>query len=120
MFDCILERFKLPHFRLRYPRPTHAHTHSQTHARAHTHTHPTHAHCAVLRRACRYESDQGALRALRMVLRDVTTRLLCSRKWEAFAEPVLPEEDPEYWERVREAHCTASPTRASGPRVLGG
>ena len=40
------------------------------------------------------------LQALRMGLRDVTTRLLCDRRWRAFAEPVMAEEDPEYLELV--------------------
>lgn len=36
-----------------------------------------------------------------MVLRDVLLRMLSSRKWEAFAEPVSPDEDPHYWDAVR-------------------
>lgn len=36
-----------------------------------------------------------------MGLRDVTTRLLCDRRWRVFAEPVTAEEDPEYLELVR-------------------
>ncbi|KAL6780017.1 hypothetical protein ACKKBG_A14680 [Auxenochlorella protothecoides x Auxenochlorella symbiontica] len=48
----------------------------------------------------RYESDQATLRGLRMVLRDVTTRALSSRRWQAFAEPVTAEEDPDYAARV--------------------
>lgn len=46
------------------------------------------------------QADVAALRALRMGLRDVTTRLLCDRRWRAFAEPVTPEEDPEYLQLV--------------------
>lgn len=48
----------------------------------------------------RYETDQATLRGLRMVLRDVTTRALSSRRWQAFAEPVTAEEDPDYAARV--------------------
>jgi hypothetical protein len=48
-----------------------------------------------------YEADAAVVRALRMALRDVTTRMLCDRRWRRFAEPVLPEEDPGYWEAVR-------------------
>jgi len=47
------------------------------------------------------EADVAALRSLRMGLRDVTTRLLCDRRWRAFAEPVTAEEDPEYLALVR-------------------
>ncbi|KFM27573.1 ATPase family AAA domain-containing protein 2 [Auxenochlorella protothecoides] len=47
-----------------------------------------------------YETDQATLRGLRMVLRDVTTRALSSRRWQAFAEPVTAEEDPDYAARV--------------------
>lgn len=61
------------------------------------------SNCHPLTRTCphppaRYEEDQAALRALRMALRDLTYRLLSNRKWEWFAEP---EEDPEWWEKVR-------------------
>lgn len=49
---------------------------------------------------CRYDEDQAALRALRMALRDVLLRMLGSRKWEAYAEPVSPDEDPHYWNTV--------------------
>jgi hypothetical protein len=48
-----------------------------------------------------YEADVAVLRDLRMGLRDVTTKLLMERRWRAFAEPVTPEDDPEYWHRVR-------------------
>ena len=41
-----------------------------------------------------------AMRGLRMGLREVTTRLLVDRRWRAFAEPVTPEEDPEYLDLV--------------------
>lgn len=34
----------------------------------------------------------AAVRALRMALREVTTRLLVDRRWRAFAEPVSPAE----------------------------
>ncbi|PRW59558.1 ATPase family AAA domain-containing-like isoform X1 [Chlorella sorokiniana] len=45
----------------------------------------------------RYEEDAAALRALRMVLRDLTYKLLGNKKWEWFWEP---EEDPEWWDKV--------------------
>ncbi len=48
-----------------------------------------------------YEADVAVLRELRMALRDVTTKLLLERRWRAFAEPVTPEDDPEFWHRVR-------------------
>ena len=48
-----------------------------------------------------YEADVAILRELRMALRDVTTKLLVERRWRAFAEPVTPEDDPEFWHRVR-------------------
>ncbi|GAB4822033.1 hypothetical protein N2152v2_009079 [Parachlorella kessleri] len=48
----------------------------------------------------RYEEDQAAMRALRMALRDILLRMLSSRKWDAFAEPVSPDEDPHYWDTV--------------------
>ncbi len=48
--------------------------------------------------SCRYEEDAAALRALRMVLRDLTYKLLGNKKWEWFWEP---EEDPEWWDKVR-------------------
>ena len=48
-----------------------------------------------------YEADVAVLRELRMALRDVTTKLLIERRWRAFAEPVTPEDDPEFWHRVR-------------------
>lgn len=51
-----------------------------------------------------YEADVAVLRELRMALRDVTTKLLIERRWRAFAEPVTPEDDPEFWHRVR--RCT--------------
>lgn len=49
----------------------------------------------------RYEADVAAARELRMGLRDVATRLLADRRWRCLALPVTPQEDPEYWERVR-------------------
>ena len=49
----------------------------------------------------RYEADVAAVRDLRMGLRDVATKLLCDRRWRSLALPVTPQEDPEYWERVR-------------------
>ena len=48
----------------------------------------------------RWEEDDSALRALRMALREITTKLLCNRHWKEFWEPVDPDEDPEYWELV--------------------
>lgn len=48
----------------------------------------------------RYEDDQAALRTLRMILRSVVSKQLQNRKWEAFWEPVHPEDDPEYWQAV--------------------
>ncbi|KAK9811900.1 hypothetical protein WJX72_012131 [[Myrmecia] bisecta] len=47
-----------------------------------------------------HDEDQAVLRTLRMALRDVATRMLCDRRWRSFAEPVSPDEDPEYWEKV--------------------
>jgi hypothetical protein len=49
----------------------------------------------------RYEADAAALRQLRMALREAATKLLGDRRWRSLAMPVSPEEDPEYWERVR-------------------
>jgi hypothetical protein len=49
----------------------------------------------------RYAADVAAVRDLRMGLRDVATKLLCDRRWRSLALPVAPQEDPEYWERVR-------------------
>ena len=46
--------------------------------------------------------EEAAVRQLRMLLRDITSAMLCTRRWQAFAEPVHPEEDPEYWQRVRQ------------------
>ena len=40
------------------------------------------------------------MRALRMSLREATTRLLVDRRWRAFAEPVSREVDPEYLDLV--------------------
>ena len=48
-----------------------------------------------------YEADVAAVRELRMCLRDVATRLLTDRRWRSLALPVTPQEDPEYWQRVR-------------------
>jgi SpoVK/Ycf46/Vps4 family AAA+-type ATPase len=47
-----------------------------------------------------YEHDQAALRALRVTLREVTTKLLRNRRWELFWMPPDPEDDPEYWNTV--------------------
>ncbi|RMZ56943.1 hypothetical protein APUTEX25_005005, partial [Auxenochlorella protothecoides] len=58
------------------------------------------SHRAAVEAVARYETDQATLRGLRMVLRDVTTRALSSRRWQAFAEPVTAEEDPDYAARV--------------------
>lgn len=64
--------------------------------------HPVHPYVALNRGTpaspCRYEADEAALRALRMLLRDLTHRLLGNKKWEWFWEP---EEDPEWWDKVR-------------------
>lgn len=51
--------------------------------------------------ARKWEEDDAALRSLRMGLRDIATRLLCSRQWKDFWEPIDPEDDPEYYARVR-------------------
>ena len=48
----------------------------------------------------RWEEDEAALRSLRMALREITTKLLCTRQWKEFWEPVDPEEDPEYYTQV--------------------
>jgi len=48
----------------------------------------------------KHREDHGVLRSLRMALRDITTRLLCDRRWRMFSEPPDPEEEPEYWEVV--------------------
>ncbi len=40
-----------------------------------------------------------------MALRDILLRMLSSRKWEAFAEPVSPDEDPHYWDTVCALAC---------------
>jgi len=47
-----------------------------------------------------YEHDQAALRALRVALREVTTKLLRNRRWELFWMPPDPEDDPDYWNTV--------------------
>ena len=47
-----------------------------------------------------WEEDESALRSLRMALREITTKLLCTRQWKDFWEPVDPEEDPEYYSQV--------------------
>ena len=54
----------------------------------------------LLRPPRRYEEDQAALRALRMALRALTTRLLSAHKWKDFWEP--PEEGHDYWQRVEQ------------------
>jgi SpoVK/Ycf46/Vps4 family AAA+-type ATPase len=48
----------------------------------------------------RFEADQAVMRALRMALRAVASRLLAARRWEAHAEPVSPDDDPGYYARV--------------------
>ena len=53
-----------------------------------------------------YDADVALVRELRMGLREVTTRLLTERRWRAFAEPVTPDDDPEYWHRVRAGNCS--------------
>lgn len=55
-----------------------------------------------------YEADVRLVRELRMGLREITTRLLTDRRWRAFAEPVTPDDDPEYWHRVRYLQPSAS------------
>jgi SpoVK/Ycf46/Vps4 family AAA+-type ATPase len=50
----------------------------------------------------KYEEDQATLRTLRMSLRYVLDRLLQTRRWEAYYEPVDPSEDPAYWEVVKQ------------------
>ena len=54
----------------------------------------------IQNKLCELMQESCHLQALRMGLRDVTTRLLCDRRWRAFAEPVTAEEDPEYLELV--------------------
>lgn len=49
-----------------------------------------------------YEEDQATLRILRMSLRWVLDRLLQTRRWESFYEPVDPSEDPQYWKIVKQ------------------
>lgn len=46
---------------------------------------------------------QAALRALRMILRDITTAALVNPRWRTFSQPVSPEEDLSYYE------CVATP-----------
>lgn len=53
-----------------------------------------------------YEADACVMRELRMILRDVTFRLLTNRRWDAFAEPPTPEDDPENWDQV---HASSLP-----------
>ncbi|KAK9862443.1 hypothetical protein WJX84_000192, partial [Apatococcus fuscideae] len=45
-------------------------------------------------------AEETAVRQLRMILRDIASAMLCTRRWQAFAEPVHPDDDPEYWQRV--------------------
>lgn len=47
-----------------------------------------------------WEEDESALRSLRMALREIATKLLCTRQWKDFWEPVDPEEEPEYYTQV--------------------
>ena len=47
-----------------------------------------------------WEEDEAALRALRMGLREIATKLLCTRQWKAFWLPVDPEDDPDYYSQV--------------------
>lgn len=68
---------------------------------------------------CRYEEDVAVLRALRMVLRDLTYKLLGNKKWEWFWEP---EEDPEWWDKVRgwlELQEEVWPSRSGGWGAVG-
>ena len=45
-------------------------------------------------------AEESAVRQLRMILRDIASAMLCTRRWQAFAEPVHPEDDAEYWQKV--------------------
>ena len=45
--------------------------------------------------------DRAAVRQLRMTLRGVAMKLLGDRRWAACALPVDPEENPEFYARVR-------------------
>lgn len=54
-------------------------------------------------------ADVAAVRALRMALRQVTTRLLVDRRWRAFADPVSPEE----------VGCAPRSLRSAGASLLG-
>jgi hypothetical protein len=47
-----------------------------------------------------WEEDEATLRSLRMALREIATKLLCTRQWKEFWEPVDPEEDPQYYAQV--------------------
>ncbi|KAI8471874.1 MAG: hypothetical protein J3K34DRAFT_505681 [Monoraphidium minutum] len=47
-----------------------------------------------------WEGEQQALRLLRMALRDVTVRLLASRKWKDWLQPPDPQEHLEFYEAV--------------------
>eukprot|EP00798_Chlamydomonas_sp_ICE-L_P030290 gene30290-35278_t len=46
-----------------------------------------------------YEDYQAALRALRMLLREITLKVLNSRRWEMFWAPAEADDD-EFWEKV--------------------
>lgn len=48
-----------------------------------------------------WEDDEAALRSLRMALRDIATKLLCTRQWKDFWDPVDPEDDPDYYTQVK-------------------
>lgn len=47
-----------------------------------------------------WEEDEATMRSLRMALREIATKLLCTRQWKDFWEPVDPKEDPEYYCQV--------------------
>jgi hypothetical protein len=51
----------------------------------------------------RYEDDQALLRALRIILRDVTSRLLAQRRWEVYTEPIDQGEDPDFYQALAAA-----------------
>ena len=45
--------------------------------------------------------DQAAVRQLRMALRGICMKLLGDRRWATCALPVDPDENPDFYERVR-------------------
>ena len=54
-----------------------------------------------------WEEDEATLRALRMGLREIATKLLCTRQWKAFWLPVDPEDDPDYYSQVGASHISS-------------